>query len=242
MYKKLISMVFATIFTLFSSAAMADGSTWGAIQNSPAEDDNVIGTVYAEKSWALYEKDGLKASPFLSGSLVTDTKDYDWNNKLTVRAGGKLNYQAGPVALTLRGGVAHERLFNTDRSYTEPFLAAEYWVGWGFGTRWPGSSWGVIGNTSPSEKGNVIAMVYAKQGFLAWNAGKGRITPFVDLTVARDTKDLAWNNKEVYSLGVEYVHPVGSGSVNVGAKFQREERSGRGNSGAVAFVTYWFPL
>jgi hypothetical protein len=244
MFKKLSKLTLAVIiFASTSSVALADGSTWSSVQNSPAEDNNVLGTAYVEKSWLIYEEGGLKASPFVTGAITGDTKGYVWNNKAILRAGGKLNYQAGPVGLTLRSGLVREHLLNTGDSYTKPFLAAEYWVNWGSGTRWPGSSWGVVGNTSPSEKGNVIAMANAKQSFFVQNVGSnGKVTPFIDITVVRDTKGYVWNNKETYGLGVEYIHSVDKGSVNFGAKFQHEVRQGQRDSGAVAFLTYWFPL
>ncbi|OGG65759.1 hypothetical protein A2929_01915 [Candidatus Kaiserbacteria bacterium RIFCSPLOWO2_01_FULL_45_25] len=242
--KKFLSLMATLLaFAFYMQPAFADGSTWGSIENSPAEDDNVIGTAYAEKSWPVLQKDKLKLSPFLSGMVVVDDKGYNWNNKAVARAGGKLDYQVGPLGtLTFRLGAAYEHQFKSGDSYTEPFASAEYWFGWGYGTSLPGSSWGVVGNTSPSEKGNVIAMVHAEQGFLAFNAGKGRVTPFIDFTIARDTKDFVWNNKEVYGLGVKYVHPVGNGVVNVGTKYQHEEREAGRGSGAVLFLTYWFPL
>lgn len=234
----------AMLGTLLPQAALADGSVWGEVRNVPIEDDNVVGTLHLEKSWPVYKKDQLTLSPFVTGTAVFDEKGYDWNNKLALRAGGKLSYQVGlGGVITLRAGAAHEHYTKSGDSFSAPFGAAEYWFGWGFGSRAPGSSWGVIGNTSPAEKGNVIALVHAEQGFLAWNAGKGRITPFVDFTIGRDSKDLAWNNKEVYGLGVKYVQSVGDGSVSFGLKAEREERrlSG-GTTGAVAFVNFWFPL
>lgn len=242
--KKFLAMLVAALAAMsFSSAALAEGSTWGSLQNSPVEDNNVIGTVYAEKSWPLYRRDQLKLSPFVDGTVVFDSKGYDWNNKLTARAGGKLNYTVGSAGvLTLRAGLAYEHLFKPGDSYSEPFLAGEYWFGWGSGTSAPGSSWGVVGNVSPSEKGNVIAIVHVEQGFLARTAGQGKIIPFADLTVARDSKDLAWNNKEVYGLGVKYAHPVRLGAVNIGAKFQHENRASGSDNGVVVFLTYWFPL
>lgn len=242
MFKKLSVLVALVAILSFPQAVLADGSVWGSIQSSPVEDDNVIGTLYGEKSYQVWKKDQLSLSPFVSGTLVTDTKGYDWNNKVAVRIGGKLNYELGAGVLTLRAGAAHEHLYKADRSYTAPFLSAEYWVGWGYGTSTPGSSWGVLGNISPSEKGNVIAMAHVEQGFLAFNAGGGRVTPFVDLTIARDTKDFDWNNKEVYGLGVKYLYPVGKGSFNVGVKAQREVRSTRSGSGLVLFADFWFPL
>ena len=241
MNKKLLSpLALAAILSVsLPQAALADGSTWGSLENSPAEDNNVIGMVYAEKSVPVWQKDQLKLSPFISGTLVFDSKGYSWNNKAAAKAGGKLDYQVGPNgSLTLRVGAAFEHLFKSGDSYTEPFASAEYWFGWGSGTSAPGSSWGSVGNTSPSEKGNVIAMAHVEQGFLARNMGKGTMVPFVDLTVSRDTKDFDWNNKEALGLGVKYVHPIGEGSVNVGVKYQSED----GANGLVGFVSFWAPF
>lgn len=243
MNKKLTMALTAVISASLPQAALAEGSSWGSLQNSPVEDNNVIGTLYGEKSWPVWQgSGGLKASPFISGTLVHDEDGNFWNNKVTLRAGGKLSYPAGPATFTLRAGAAHEHLYKSGDSYSAPFVSAEYWVGWGFGTSMPGSSWGVVGNISPSEKGNTIGMLYGKQGFLAFNAGKGRVTPFVDGTFARDSKGYDWNNKEVYGLGVEYVHPFGDGSFSVGIKHQEERRKTSRGSGAVLSLTYWVPL
>lgn len=244
MKKQLISffMALAAVF-FFQQVALAEGSAWGSLQNSPAEDNNVIGMVYAEKSVPVWQKDRLKLSPFVSGMFVFDSKGYNWNNKAIARAGGKLDYQVGPSGtLTLRAGASYEHQFKSGDSYTAPFAAAEYWFGWGLGTRSPGSSWGSVGNVSPSEKGNVIAMAHVEQGFLAFNAADGMVTPFVDFTIMRDTDDYAWNNKEAYGLGVKYSRSVGKGTVNIGVKAQHEVREVRSYNGAVFFVTFWSPL
>lgn len=232
-------------FLSFSSAAHAEGSTWGALETSPSEDNNVIGTLYVEQSHPVWtnEKLTLKLSPFINGTLVADSKGYNWNNKVTAKAGVKLDYLVGEAGvLTLRTGAASSHQFKSGSTDTEPFLSAEYWFGWGNDTSTPGSSWGIVGNTSPSEKGNVIAMAHLEQGFLARQVGIGKVVPFVDLSITRDTKDNPWNNKEVYGLGVKYSLPVSTGSVDFRAKFQHERRDSTTDNGVAASVSYWFKL
>jgi hypothetical protein len=239
---KLALITALTCFALGAPAANA-GSSWGSISNVPAEDDNILATVYAEQDFLHYNEGQLTFSSFIDGTLSADTEGFDWNNKAVIRAGGKLQYAIGNSGhVALRFGGALEHRFKSGDTDAAPFIAAEYWFGWGYGTQFPGSTWGVVGNTSPSEKGNVIAMVNLEQGVFAQSVGSGTLIPFVEARLSRDTDKYDWNNKNQFGVGVKYRHPMGkNGSFDVGIKYQHEDRirSGTTDQGVVIFAGYW---
>jgi hypothetical protein len=242
---KLLHIASLLVMLLAAQTAQAEsgGSLWGSINNVPAENDNVQFSLYAERDYQHYRAEKLSFSSFIDGTISADSKGYDWNNKLLVRFGGKLKYQLGSSGhAALRFGAAVEHRFKTSTTDAAAFMAAEYWLGWGYGTKFPGSSWGVVGNTSPSEKGNVIAMINIEQGMFVQQVSSGSVVPFVEARITRDTDKYDWNNKNSYGIGVKYRHSIADNATfDIGLKYQYEERirSSNKSDGAVIFAGFW---
>lgn len=239
-----MTRLLSTLLCLWlTTPAFAGGSSWGSISNIPAEDNNVLGTLYAEQDKTAWQRGAFSLKPFINGTLSFDSKGYDWNNKLTIRGGGKLQYDVGTSGIiALRFGAAYEERFKSGDSYVEPFISAEYWFGWGQDSQFPGSSWGIVGNVSPAEKSNVHFVVHAEQGLFAQPYKSGTFVPFVETTLSRDTDDFDWNNKNAFGAGVKYRHPVGTnGTFDIAFTYQYEERtiSGRSDDGLVLSIGYW---
>lgn len=242
--KPLLTTIAALSFGCLSlSPAYAGGSSWGSVSNVPAEADNVLSTVYAEQDFTHWENGRLSFKSFLNGTASADTAGNDWNNKLTLRAGGKLAYAVGDSGMVaLRFGAAYEHRFQSGDSDAAPFLSAEYWFGWGQDTPFPGSSWGVVGNISPAEKDNIHLVTHLEQGLFAQDFGSGSIVPFVEATLSRDTDKYDWNNKNQFGAGVKYRHPLGdNGTFDISLKYQHESRtrSNTSDSGLVLTAGYW---
>ena len=221
------------------------GSSWGSVGNtSPSEKDNFIATVHAEQGVVVANGDDWNLAPFVTGTVTVDSKGYDWNNKAVLRGGVKLEHTVPHGIVALRTGVAYEDRFRSGESDSSLFVSAEHWLGWGYGTHFPGSTWGQLGyGMSPAEKDNISLMVHAEQGLFATKFDSGRLVPFVDATISRDTKGYNWNNKNQFGAGVKYSIPMtDNGVFDVRIKYTRETmtKSGASASNVGVFATYWF--
>lgn len=229
------------------------GSAWSVLGNiAPVESGNIIDASYLEQGITVYRSKKFSLVPYVNLGLTHDTKGYDWNNRLTAQGGAKLirNFRNGIVA----SGVvyAQEYRWKTHQRASAPVASASYWFGWQspsanrskkkFFTGFPGSSWGVVGNISPVEKGNVIGNVYVQQGVAVAKTGTVSIVPFGESTTSLDTKGYDWNNRRIYGGGIKFVIPASSRVAEVGASYQKEHRwqSDMRAGGLVFFVKIWF--
>ncbi|OGG59944.1 hypothetical protein A3C89_03320 [Candidatus Kaiserbacteria bacterium RIFCSPHIGHO2_02_FULL_50_50] len=243
-------ILIATAAVTALSAAYAEetnkypGSSWGSIGNtSPSEEGNVLATVHVEQGVVLKKSNTLTMVPFVSATVSKDSDGHDWNNKAILRAGIKLERALLGGSIALRLGVAHENRFSSHETASSPYISVGHWFGWGHGTRSPGSTWGQLGyGTSPGEKNNTALMVHAEQGIYATKVGSGKLVPFVDATIARDSEGYDWNNKNQLGAGVKYALPVAkNGTLNVGVKYTHETKTSSDVSASNVgiFANYW---
>lgn len=220
------------------------GSAWSVVGNvSPVEKGNLISSSHVEQGITLFNKDSVSAIPYISLSPTFDTKGYDWNNRLLSNVGLKLvkRFDNGMVSTSL--GYANETRFKSGSSDSAPFLRADTWFGWrGEGQQYPGSVWGVVGNISPVERGNVIGVVHLEQGLVAHRFDSGlTLIPFVEATLSRDSKKYDWNNRQVLGVGVKLSNPDPSCGCEIALSYQNEHRSSGTSAKNVSLVMkFWF--
>lgn len=234
-----VGLLTLSFYCLFLSTAKADereggqlttfpGSAWGVIGNvSPVEKGNVISSFHVEQGVTLFEKDSIAVMPYISISPTFDTKGYDWNNRLISNVGLKLGKRFEQGMFSTSFGYANETRFKSGSSDSAPFLRADTWFGWrGEEQQYPGSIWGVVGNISPVERGNVIGVVHLEQGVVAHRFDNGLVLiPFVEATLAKDSKKYDWNNRQVLGVGVKLSNPDPSCGCEITLSYQNERRS-----------------
>lgn len=220
------------------------GSFWNVTGNvSPAEGSNVISASYVEQGIVAARTETLSFIPYVSFAPTFDSKGYDWNNRVLSTIGGKIVKRFDNGMVSLSGGMAHDYHQRSGKSASAPFLRADYWVGWsGQSEQFPGSSWGMIGTVSPSERNNIIATAYIQQGVVAGRWHGAAVVPFVEATVMRDTSGYDWNNRNMYGAGLKIVSPNPSCGCEFGVMYQNERRtqSGASSDGISVFVKFWF--
>lgn len=225
------------------------GQFWTDTGNvSPTEHNDIISASYLEQGITLFRtNNGFTFTPYASFGVTADTQGFDWNNRIQVNAGGRLNkyFKKGIVSV----GTAY--------SYEDRWIGSEkkggmtgqvnYWFGWQMlgdtKSRFPGSTWGAAGFLTPVEAHNFIYMQYFKQGVVAYRFNaKNALVPFGEITTSVDTKHFDWENKYVPGAGVEFVHLHGNTQTELGAEYLYEHRWESGLSGAQAtiFLKYWF--
>ena len=97
------------------------------------------------------------------------------------------------------------------------------WFGWHLNTKYPGSTWAILGEISPVEKGNVIANGYIQQGIVVGTIKSLKVVPFAALTMSKDTLGNAWNNYVRPGGGVDVLLPHG---LDLEAMYLHEVRPG----------------
>ena len=224
------------------------GQTWTAVGNlSPIEGGNVYTQSYIEQGAALLTSPSghLTVTPYASLGLVLDTKGYKWNNKIEPRAGMKINCLFREGIISLGTAYSYENRFRSIES-SGLILYAQDWFGWqsvaSKNSRFPGSTWASIGNTSPVERGDVIAQAYVTQGVIAKRVHKFTVVPFAESTFSRDSKGFDWDNKAIYGGGVKTTVLRGDVYTEIGAAYREELRfhSGLRAADLTAFTNFSF--
>jgi hypothetical protein len=109
-------------------------------------------------------------------------------------------------------------------------------------SRFPGSSWMEVGNLSPVEKGNILALGYISQGVVAKRLSRATIVPYLEATIYRDSKGFDWDNKANAGAGVKAIIPRDEIYTEVGVAYVHENRfeSGQSAGGFSVFTNFSF--
>jgi hypothetical protein len=206
------------------------GQAWTSLGNvSPVEHNNAYSQSYFEQGATVLATDSgaLTVTPYVSLGLMFDTKGYPWNNSIEPAAGLKLNKFFRNGIVSVGTAYAYQDRFDSIRSSALMFYAQD-WFGWQpiteKASRFPGSSWAIVGNVSPVEHGNLIAQGYVSQGVIAKRFQKASIVPFVQSTLSRDAQGFDWENKAIYGGGLKAVMPLGETYSEFGTAYLRENR------------------
>ena len=208
--------------------AQVQGHLWSYTGTfSPTERNNVLSNIYAEQTMSIFARGSVSVTPYAAIGISMDTQGNPWNRSIQPVFGVKANkfFRYGMVS----GGTAesYQDRFGTTSGHGGTNYILD-WFGWGFigdpHSRFPGSTWGIVGHTVPVEHGNLIAQMYVQQGYIARRFGKTALIPYGEVTYSRDSKHLEWENKTLEGVGVKYVRPLGEMYVDVGTGMMHETR------------------
>jgi hypothetical protein len=224
------------------------GQSWTVIGNlSPIEHNDGYVQTYVEQGAAVLANGSgsLTVTPYVSLSLIVDTKGFNWNNKVEPRAGVKVNKWFRNGVVSLGSAYSHEKRLN-EISSGGFIVYAQDWFGWQSlsdgKSRFPGSTWAAVGNISPVERGNIIGQGYFSQGVVAKRLRGITLVPYAETTFSRDSEGFDWDNKAIYGAGVKAAIPRGALYTELGASLLRENRfiSGRSATGLTVFMNFSF--
>lgn len=105
------------------------GSAWAVVGNvSPYEKGNIISLSHAEQGISFK---GI-IEPYVSGTIGTDSKGYDWNNKLVGAVGVRAVQSIGKAG-SVRVGAAYTSEKHTESNVTKSGVvySADFYYGWG---------------------------------------------------------------------------------------------------------------
>ncbi|HYK49193.1 MAG TPA: hypothetical protein VEU94_05665, partial [Terriglobales bacterium] len=226
--KSLFAICAVLVLTAFSAAqngaksalegSMVDavglpGQGWTTAGNlSPIEHNNIYSQSYFEQSAAVFANysGSITVTPFIGVGLVLDTKGYEWNNKIQPQIGVKANKYFRKGVISIGSSYAYEDRFKSFNSSGMTVFVQD-WFGWQpvaeKSSRFPGSSWMEVGNLSPVEKGNILALGYISQGVVAKRLSRATIVPYLEATIYRDSMGFDWDNKASAGAGVKAIIP-----------------------------------
>jgi hypothetical protein len=115
------------------------GSAWVNVTGphvGGGEKGNWVITAKANQDAVLTEVSDWKLSSFVSVSLSTDSKGYEWNNRVTPAVGMKITRDVPGGIFDIGVQYAHETHFGKlykmpDRSSGGIQVSVNYWTGWG---------------------------------------------------------------------------------------------------------------
>jgi len=229
-------------------AVALPGQFWSTTGNlEPVEKSNVLFENYIEQGATIWSTPGhtITLTPYVSMGFAFDRAGYPFNNKIDPSIGIKLNKYFTSGVISAGTSFNDEHRFYNGGSSSAPGYYVSYWFGWNpvanLKSRFPGSSWGEFGATSPVEHGNWIFLDYMSQAFVAKRFGEAKtqtLMPYMEFEVGKDTKGYDWENKTLEGAGIKYGMPHGYFYSELGAGVTHETRfqSGQSANGFKVFL------
>ena len=213
---------------------------------SPLEKGNVLSQSYFEQTASVYSTwdNSVTITPYAGFGMVSDTKGYSWNNKIQPSGGIKVNKLFRHGIVSVGTAYAYEDRF-TDSNAPKASGRTDYmldWFGWqsvsSKTSRFPGSTWAILGHFSPVEHGNLIAQGYVTQGFVLHRFNRAAVVPYGEFTIGHDSQGFDWENRAISGSGVKLAIPRGQLYTDLGAGVVHENRfnTGRSANGLKVFM------
>jgi hypothetical protein len=232
--------------TIFDAMSFS-GQMWSSEGTfSPVEKNNALSQSYFEQTASIYStwQNSLTVTPYAAVGIVFDTKGYSWNNKLQPSAGVKVNKFFRHGIVSVGAAYMYEDRWSAPKEFrtggkTNYILD---WFGWQLVSnsrnRFPGSTWAIIGQYSPVERGNLIEQGYVTQGFVLHRFNHAAIVPYADITLSHDSMKFDWENKSMFGGGVKIAVSKGELYTEFGAGIVQESHfiSGLSATGLKIFV------
>jgi hypothetical protein len=202
---------------------------------SPVEKNNVISQWDFQQTAVIYSgwHNSLTFTPYMEFGGVIDSDGYTYDNQIQPSTGIKVNklFRFGIISV----GTAYayqDRFSSATASGRTDFISD--WFGWQSianpKNRFPGSSWAVIGHTSPVEHGDLIEQDYATQGYVLHRLRRGAVISYGEITLGHDSQGYDWENRYIAGGGVKAGLLVGQVYTEFGAGMMHESRFNSGIS------------
>jgi hypothetical protein len=219
----------------------------------PGDDDNVYFEAFYKIALPVWKSDKAKISVFVRSFYSRDSLSLTFNNRskssvgiaydrkisktFSITASAQYDWDYRFLSSKTKSG------FRANLSY---FYYKSWWrnmpgdqKGWFRQKSWA-RAWGVFTFPESLDAGNTnLAFITGMEAAMAYVRPKGKLqyVPFAELTLAKDSYKLSFNNKFIPAAGFKFRRPVKGGEVNLGVKYALDRRwiAGTTQYGAVVF-------
>ena len=212
------------------------GQLWSyAGTSSPTEPNNILSQTYVEQTAAVFSgwNNSLTLTPYAAFGFSMDTQGDPWNRSVQPSFGIKANKFFRYGSVSVGTAYSYQNRFGASSAHGETAYILD-WFGWNTigdkRSRFPGSTWAIIGHFTPVEPGNLIEQGYITQGFVLRRFGTSALVPYSEVTYSHDSKRYDWENKAVEGAGVKYGMSKDELYVDVGVGYMHETRFNSGLS------------
>lgn len=208
-----------------SIAGVASGSMWSVVGNiTPLEKGNVIYATGASQGFNVLEHGPFSITPYVAAGATLDTAGHEWNNQIIGSLGIRLNATVPHGVVSVGTAYTYDVRLRSHMTAKAPGFFVQDWFGWQLPAkykRYPGSTWAAYGTSSPIEGNNKLLYAFVQQGLVTCKCNGYPLVPFLEVTTARDSQHLDWNNFIRPAAGAKIVMPHG---VELGSSFIHEMR------------------
>ena len=188
------------------------GSAWGYVGNtSPIDKGDIFSNNHFEQGFGFYQrKEKMLVEGFGSMDMNFDSQGQVWANNYIGQFGVKANFLIRHGVVTVSVSRAYENQWLNGIKAWQNEISVNTWLGGQEYTshKFPGSAWAVVGDTSPAEKGNMLFMMSAQQGYVAHRfSAKTIFMPVVQETIGTDSQRFDWNNFTRTGAGASLLLP-----------------------------------
>jgi hypothetical protein len=174
------------------------GSAWGYVGNtSPIDRGDIFSNNHFEQGFGFLQRKNLLVEGFGSLDANFDSQGQIWANSYIGQFGVKANFLIRHGVVTVTASRAYENQWLNGIKAWQNEISVNTWIGWQEYTsrKFPGEAWAIVGDTSPAEKGNMLFMMFAQQGYVAHRfSAKTVFVPIIEETIGTDSQRFDWNN------------------------------------------------
>jgi len=247
----------AASFKLPKPSYVTGGTAKFPYSLQPDDRNNVYFETFIKASMPLWKAKKSKLSVFVKGFYSKDSQLLTFNNRSKASVGISYNkklHKNFNVTATFQYGYDYRPLSNKTKSGFRANLSYFYYKsrwrnmprghkGWFRQKSWA-RAWGQFTFPESLDAGNHnLAFITGLEAAVAFVRPRGKLqyVPFAELTLARDSYKLSFNNKVVPAVGFKFRYPIKGGQINLGIKYAVDRRWIKGTTeyGTVIFAGWY---
>ena len=247
----ILAIVMALSISAHAEVTATPGSVWNYLGTTPAERGNVIDYFHVDQGIVVGHVGTFEVTPYVAVNATKDTKDYSWDNRQEYEGGVKFVkfYNSGAINLGIAYG--HESRNdspNPSESRSALMVFTNGWFGYNaydnpeekhrfLGA--PGSFAYTVGNVSPFERNDILAVARLEQGLTFAKVGNMAVNLQYWGQVSADTKGYDWNNRLINGVGLRGSLPFGkNATLQITAGYECDQ-SLFNNCGPIISLNLW---
>jgi hypothetical protein len=236
---------------------VSGGSTKFPYSLQPGDTGNTYFETFVKASLPIWKVNKSKLTFFIRGFYSRDSLELTFNNRSKVSVGFAYSIKLHKT-FSVTASFKYDRDFGLLTGDKKSGFRANISYFY-YKSRWRNKlgdhkglfrqktwsrAWGVFTFPESLDTGNRnLAFITGLEAAAAYVRPKGKLqyVPFVELTLALDSKKLTFNNKIIPAIGFKFRRPVKGGEINMGVKYAIDRRWIQGTTqyGALIFSGWY---